>query len=243
VTEEHDPREAAHDDVEDATVIVERTAERVARASLDVDPDWDPAEADTADRPEEATIVVDRSAGVGGSGGNGAGNGAGNGLGDGLGDGLDDGGEFDETRVVDRGASAERGQEAEPAAEGGPGTAAEQVARPAEPVLNAPKRRRRRREPAPAPVSEEVLRTAEQGPGVGVLDRYRARTGEPLRMPIPDLGEGPGPTRDASAPLPSVARRSRRTAIGALLAVTVAGALGIAGLIAVGSILWRTLFG
>jgi len=202
----------AHDEVEDATVIVERTAERLAGASLDQVPDWDPADADTADRPEEATVVVDRTGG----------------------------GEFDETRVVDRGASAERAERAERAE---PGTAAEAVVTPAEPVLKTPDRRRRRREPVPAPVSDEVLRTAEHGPGVGVLDRYPARTGEPLRMPIPDLGEGPGPTRDASAPLPSVARRSRRSAVGALVAVVVAGALGLAGLIAVGSILWRSLFG
>ncbi|GAA2449924.1 hypothetical protein [Agromyces soli] len=202
----------AHDEVEDATVIVERTAERLAGASLEPEPDWDPADADTADRPEEATVVVDRTGG----------------------------GEVDETRVVDRGASAERAEAAERAE---PGTAAEAVVTPAEPVLKTPDRRRRRREPAPAPVSDEVLRTAEQGPGVGVLDRYPARTGEPLRMPIPELGEGPGPTRDAAAPLPSVARRSRRSAVGALVAVVVAGALGLAGLIAVGSILWRSLFG
>jgi hypothetical protein len=197
---------AAYDEVEDATVIVERTAERPAGASLAPDPDWDPAEADTADRPEEATVIVDRTGGAG---------------------------EVDETRVVDRGASAER---ADRAAEPEP------VASPAEPVMHAPARRRRR-EPAPAPVPDEVLRTAEQGPGVGVLDRYPARTGEPLRMPIPELGEGPGPTRDAAAPLPSVARRSRRSAVGALVAVGVAGVLGVAGLIAVASILWRAIFG
>lgn len=199
----------AQDEVEEATVVVERTAERLAGAARELDPGWDPADADTADRPEEATVVVDRTGG----------------------------GEFDETRVVDRGASVDRAERAEP------GTAAEAVVTPAEPVLKTPDRRRRRREPAPAPVSDEVLRTAEHGPGVGVLDRYPARTGEPLRMPIPDLGEGPGPTRDASAPLPSVARRSRRSAVGALVAVVVAGALGLAGLIAVGSILWRSLFG
>lgn len=203
----------APDEVEDATVIVERTAERLAGASPLADADWDPADADTADRPEEATVVVDRAGGA----------------------------EVDETRVVDRGASADRAER---------GTAAEPLAHPAEPletpagpVLNAPNRRRRRREPAPAPVADEVLRTAEHGPGVGVLDRYPARTGEPLRMPIPELGEGPGPTRDPAAPLPSVARRSRRSAVVSLAAVAVAGVLGLAGLIAVGSILWRALFG
>lgn len=203
----------APDELEDATVIVERTAERLAGASPLADPDWDPADADTADRPEEATVVVDRTGGA----------------------------EVDETRVVDRGASAERaerGTAAEPLAH-----PAEPLATPAEPVLNAPNRRRRRREPAPAPVADEVLRTAEHGPGVGVLDRYPARTGEPLRMPIPELGEGPGPTRDPAAPLPSVARRSRRSAVVSLAAVAVAGVLGLAGLIAVGSILWRALFG
>ncbi|MFK4731010.1 hypothetical protein ROT00_15090 [Agromyces mediolanus] len=219
MTEERAPEEGAHEELDDATVIVERTAERAAGYGID------PADADTADRPEEATVVVDRS-------------------GRGVRRGTADAGE----------AATAEGDSVDGAAANGPGVdgpaldgaAADRpgAAASGDAVLHAPSRsRRRRREPKPAPVSDEVLRTAEPGPGVGVLDRYPARTGEPLRMPIPDLGEGPGPTRDPAAALPSVAKRSRRTAVGAIIAVVVAGALGLAGLVAVGSILWRTLFG
>lgn len=115
-------------------------------------------------------------------------------------------------------------------------------AHPAASVMHAPTRRSRR-SPKPAPVPDEVLRTAEHGPGAGVLDAYPSRPAEPLRMPIPDLGEGPAPTRDTGRELPSVAKRSRRTAVIGLAAVGAAAVVGLVGFVAVCVTVIGSLFG
>jgi hypothetical protein len=104
---------------------------------------------------------------------------------------------------------------------------------PAEQIMKAPTRRDRRR-PAPAPVSEDVLRTAEHGIGPGLADQYTARE-LPIATPAPQpvLEAGPPPTRDAEAALPSVARRSRRSAVVAIAAFATACAVTVVGLGAV----------
>jgi hypothetical protein len=113
---------------------------------------------------------------------------------------------------------------------------------PAASVMHAPTRRSRRA-PKPAPVSEDVLSTAEHGPGAGVLDAYPSRPAEPPRIPIPDLGEGPAPTRDPAHVLPSVAKRSRRTAMIGLGAVAVAAVLGLVGFVSVCATVIASLLG
>lgn len=140
------------------------------------------------------------------------------------------------TVVVER--TTERSRERSDAGDGsGPS-----MAHPAASVMHAPTRRSRRT-PSRAPVSDEVLNTAEQGPGVGVLERYPSRPAEPLRMPIPDLGEGPAPTRDPARELPSVARRTRRSALIGLGAVALAAVLGAVGVVAIAASVLGPLFG
>ncbi|MFF2494135.1 hypothetical protein [Agromyces sp. NPDC058064] len=111
------------------------------------------------------------------------------------------------------------------------------------PVMHAPTRRDRRR-PAPAPVSEEVLRTAEPGAGPGVLDRYEARAPEASPPPRPPrFAAGPPPTRDTTATLPSVARRSRRTAVASIAVFAGACLLSVVGLVALAVTVLGDLFG
>ncbi|GAA1780461.1 hypothetical protein [Agromyces lapidis] len=111
------------------------------------------------------------------------------------------------------------------------------------PVMHSPTRRDRRR-PSPAPVSDEVLRTAEPGAGPGVLDRYEARAPEasPLQRP-PRVADGPPPSRDATAVLPSVARRSRRTAVASIGVFAGACLLSVVGLVALAVTVLGELFG
>lgn len=111
------------------------------------------------------------------------------------------------------------------------------------PVMHAPTRRDRRR-PAPAPVSEEVLRTAEPGAGPGVLDRYEARAPEASPPPRPPrFAAGPPATRDTTTTLPSVARRSRRSAITSIALVAGACLLSVGGLVALAVTALGELFG
>ncbi|WP_022889620.1 hypothetical protein [Agromyces italicus] len=110
-------------------------------------------------------------------------------------------------------------------------------------VMRAPTRRDRRR-PAPAPVSEEVLRTAEPGAGPGVLDRYEARAPEASPLPSPPrFAAGPPPTRDTTEALPSVARRSRRTAIVSIGVFAGACLISVGGLVALVVTALGELFG
>jgi len=103
----------------------------------------------------------------------------------------------------------------------------------AEQIMKAPTRRDRRR-PAPAPVSEDVLRTAETGIGPGLAETYGTREVEVSRpSPQPLLPAGAAPTRDPAAALPSVARRSRRSALVVIAAFTTACAVALVGLAAV----------
>ncbi|GAA1518617.1 hypothetical protein BJ978_000869 [Agromyces terreus] len=104
---------------------------------------------------------------------------------------------------------------------------------PAEQIMKTPTRRDRRR-PAPAPVSEDVLRTAEPGIGPGLAGHYPARD-LPVAAPapLPELTAGPPPTRDPSTALPSVARRSRRSAVVSIAAFATACAITVAGIGAV----------
>lgn len=102
----------------------------------------------------------------------------------------------------------------------------------AEQVMKAPTRRDRRR-PSRAPVSDDVLRTAEPGIGPGLADHYAAReiaVAEPAPQPV--LSAGPPPTREATRTLPSVARRSRRSALVVVAAFAAACAVAVAGLAA-----------
>ncbi|MFF2388768.1 hypothetical protein [Agromyces sp. NPDC058104] len=111
------------------------------------------------------------------------------------------------------------------------------------PVMHAPTRRDRRR-PAPAPVSEEVLRTAEPGAGPGVLDRYEARAPEASPPPRPPrFAAGPPPTRDTTATLPSVVRRTRRTAVASIAVFAGACLLSVGGLVALAATVLGELFG
>ena len=66
----------------------------------------------------------------------------------------------------------------------------------------------------------------------------RAPTGS-----IPDLGAGPAPTRDVHHELPSVAKRSRRTAIIGLAAIGGAVFVGLAGFVWVCATVVGSLFG
>ncbi|MFE6964779.1 hypothetical protein ACFVAJ_06685 [Agromyces sp. NPDC057679] len=111
------------------------------------------------------------------------------------------------------------------------------------PVMHSPRRRDRRR-PAPAPVSEEVLRTAEPGAGPGVIDRYPARAPEASPLPRPPrFAAGPPATRDTTTVLPSVARRSRRTAITSIAVFAGACLLSVGGLVALAVTVLGELFG
>lgn len=113
----------------------------------------------------------------------------------------------------------------------------------AAPVMHAPTRRGRRR-PAPAPVSEEVLRTAEPGAGVGVLDRYEVREPEASVLAVPPRFEpGPPPSRDTSLALPSVARRTRRAALVSIAVFAVACLVSLAGLTAIVAVVLGELLG
>ncbi|MGI9824691.1 hypothetical protein [Agromyces sp. Marseille-Q5079] len=125
---------------------------------------------------------------------------------------LEDADDDEATRVVAREASA-------PA-----------LTHAAEQIMKAPTRRDRRR-PAPAPVSDDVLRTAEPGIGPGLADHYAAREVAVARpAPQPVLPAGPPPTRDTAAGLPSVARRSRRSAAVVLAAFVTACSVTVVGL-------------
>jgi hypothetical protein len=210
-------------DAFEATVVVERTGERGPFAGEGAE---SAAGAEATYPIDEATVVVERTGERGPFAGQGAAPAGG----------AESAYPIDEATVV-----VERTGE-----RSGPGPAtdadAETVVRqsssrpakthPGASVMHAPTRRSRRT-PAPAPVSDDVLRTAEHGPGAGVLDAYPSRPAEPLRIPIPDLGEGPAPTRDVQHALPSVSRRSRRTAVIGLAAVGAAAVVGLAGFIAV----------
>ncbi|MGX5695467.1 hypothetical protein ACWKWP_04645 [Agromyces soli] len=211
----------------EATVVVERTGERGPFAGQGAAP----ADGSQAAYPvDEATVVVERTGERGPFAGHGAAPAGG----------AEAAYPVDEATVV-----VERtGERSGPNADAGdePADDAVTVVRqsssrpakthPAASVMHAPTRRSRR-SPAPAPVSDEVLRTAEHGPGAGVLDAYPSRAAEPLRIPIPDLGEGPAPTRDVQHALPSVSWRSRRTAVIGLAAVGAAAVVGLVGFVAV----------
>lgn len=137
----------------------------------------------------------------------------------------------DATRVVERGARAK-----EPLAHGEPLTHGE-------PVMNAPRRRDRRR-PAPAPVAADVLRTAEPGAGPGPLERYEVRELEASAPPAPpQFAAGPPPTRDTGRALPSVRRRSRRSAAAAIAVFAGACVVAVGGLTAVAVVVLGELLG
>ncbi|KQM82145.1 hypothetical protein [Agromyces sp. Leaf222] len=95
-------------------------------------------------------------------------------------------------------------------------------------VMNAPTRRGRR--VAPAPVSEDVLSTAEVGRGPGLLEHYAARPIEVAAPPLRTFAGGADPTRDPAQALPSVARRSRRSALVVLAAFGSSCVLAVIGL-------------
>lgn len=181
---------APHPELDEATVVVERTGER-GGAAAGSDPGSDAGESDAAAATDLAATDLAAT---------------------------------DLAATVDRSASKPS------------------MAHPAASVMHAPTRRSRRT-PSRAPVSDAVLNTAEQGPGVGVLERYPSRPAEPLRIPVPDLGEGPAPTRDPERTLPSVARRTRRSALIGLGAVVLAAVLGAAGIVAIGVSVVGALFG
>ncbi|GAA1839911.1 hypothetical protein [Agromyces salentinus] len=194
------------DDLDEATVVVDRGADADADATVVVDrtgrtagasdgrPDGQP----TDDAVDEATVVVARS------------------------DAPAETDDAEATRVVVRAERAERAEPAEPA-----------LTHAAEQIMKAPTRRDRRR-PAPAPVSDDVLRTAEPGIGPGLAGHYAAREVEvPTPSPQPVVPAGPPPTRDATTALPSVARRSRRSAVVVIAAFAAACAVAVAGLAAV----------
>ncbi|UOQ90827.1 hypothetical protein MUN74_07980 [Agromyces endophyticus] len=131
----------------------------------------------------------------------------------------------DATRVVERGEQADRRF-----THGGA-------------VMNAPRRRDRRR-PAPAPVSDEVLRTAEPAAGPGPLARYEVRELEASAPAAPPrFADGPAPTRASADALPSVARRSRRSAAASIAAFAAACVVAVAGLTAVAVVVLGELLG
>lgn len=109
-------------------------------------------------------------------------------------------------------------------------------------VMHAPTRRSRR--PAPAPVSDEVLRTATHGAGPGLLEHYDARPEiATAPAPRPAIAAGAAPTRDPAQALPSVARRSRRSAVAVLAAFATSCVLAAAGLVVVAVLALAELFG
>lgn len=105
---------------------------------------------------------------------------------------------------------------------------------PADPrdgVMNAPTRRGRR--VAQAPVSDEVLSTAEVGRGPGLLEHYAARPIEVEAPPPRAFADGARATRDPAQTLPSIARRSRRSALVVLAAFASSCVIAAVGLIVV----------
>ncbi len=207
----------------EATVVVERTGERTGHPVDEATVVVERTGERTGHPVDEATVVVERT-------------------GERTGHPVDA-----ETVVVER--TGERGgAPTQPSDAADEATAIRQsasgpaMAHPAASVMNAPTRRSRR-SLKPAPVSDDVLQTAEHGPGAGVLDAYPSRPAEPLRMPIPDLGAGPAPTRDVHHELPSVAKRSRRTAIIGLAAIGGAVVVGLAGFVWVCATVVGSLFG
>ncbi|MCD5345240.1 hypothetical protein [Agromyces sp. S2-1-8] len=112
-----------------------------------------------------------------------------------------------------------------------------------EPVMNTPRRRDRRR-PAPAPVAEDVLRTAEPGAGPGPLERYEVREIEASAPPAPPrFADGPPATRATDRPLPSVRRRTRRSAAAAIAVFAGACLVAVGGLTAVALVVLGELLG
>ncbi|MFF2371913.1 hypothetical protein [Agromyces sp. NPDC058110] len=146
------------------------------------------------------------------------------------------GGEVEDTVVVDHDLRAAR------ATAGDTVVVERTVVRPIEPpagspdgIMHEPARRGTR--PGAAPVPDEVLGYAEVGSGPGLLEHYAVR-GEP-RAPVapPRASTRPAidaPTRDPAAVLPSVARRSRRSARLVLVAFGASIVVAAAGLVVVG---------
>ncbi|SFR68219.1 hypothetical protein SAMN05428970_0368 [Agromyces sp. CF514] len=144
------------------------------------------------------------------------------------------GGEVDDTIVVAPGGRAAR-------ADAGDTVVVERtVVRPIalpvgapDEVMHEPARRERR--PGAAPVPVEVLDSAAVGAGPGLLEHYAVRGG-PVARPVPPMpfsAGGAAPTRDPAAALPSVARRSRRSALLVIIAFAGSCAVAAAGLVVV----------
>ncbi|MRG61715.1 hypothetical protein GE115_17795 [Agromyces sp. CFH 90414] len=95
---------------------------------------------------------------------------------------------------------------------------------------------KRRRALQPAPLDPATLRPARPGAGAGAIDAYPVR---PVRTiaaaSAPPLGvDADEPTRATDADLPSLARRSRRRAVGSVVAVAATGVFSVAGLVTLG---------
>lgn len=100
-------------------------------------------------------------------------------------------------------------------------------------VMHEPARRERR--PGTAPVPVEVLDSAAVGAGPGLLEHYAVRGGPvaPPAPPMPFSAGGAAPTRDPATALPSVARRSRRSALLVIVAFAGSCVIAAAGLVVV----------
>lgn len=211
--------EIEYDDLHDhATIVVGRGED----ATVVVDRGEDATV--VVDRGDDATVVVSRHVAS-----------------------VDEEGSDDATVVVSRAADA--AAEADVADADVPTVVVDRsaskppLAHEAAAVMRAPTRRDRRR-PAPAPVSEAVLRTVEPGAGPGVLDRYEAREPEASRLPEPPRFEPGAPsTRDTTVALPSVERRTRRTAIVSMAVFAGTCLLSLGGLVAIVATVFGELFG
>ena len=117
--------------------------------------------------------------------------------------------------------------------EGGESEKTVVVDRPRKRALEKETPRRRRGQLRPAPVPVEVLDRAVPAPGPGAIDTYAAREiQEPPLLGTVDTGvrsERPDP-----ATIPSVGRRSQRTAVIVAGSLAVAVVVAIAGLTAIG---------
>jgi len=151
-----------------------------------------------------------------------------------------DDGELDRTIVVDRGADSdvdrtvvvERGETDRTVVIPDGRIRAVGIPDPA-PTRRRTARRMRITLPDDTPVSER----ASEGPGVGAVERYEARA-IPAPPDVEILPAGPEATRAPAPGMPSVARASRRAGRRALLIAAAACVVGIAGLIAIGVVVF-----